>query len=74
MFDGWRREQAVLKRTVSAATAAARGDRAWSSSLGHVPLPRHGVDAEETGLDGDDDDGMDIFDVLNFGPPPDAKR
>jgi hypothetical protein len=58
---------------VSAATAAEKGDRAWWSSLGHVPPPRPAIDAEETRLDGNDD-GMDMYDVLNFGPPPDAKK
>jgi hypothetical protein len=69
LFDGWRREQAALKRAVNAAAAAARGDRPWSTSAGQVPMPRDLNSDDPSRRPTVGDDGMDIFEVLQYGPP-----
>lgn len=84
MMESWRQEQAMLRRTMGAITAAARGDRAWSRSAGEVPhptdppprtslqsLPQSPVphgSPSRSPAQEVEDGGMDIFEVLMKGP------
>jgi hypothetical protein len=80
MLDGWRKEQAALKRAIGAAAASSRGDKEWSSSVGQVPFPRspriNDEEQEDAGVGrmGEGDGGMDIFEMLFNGPPPPPSR
>ena len=68
LLQGSQREQAAVRRALQAVSAAARGDRAWSSSAGQVPLPR------SPALDQEHDEGLDIFEVLLHGPTTEGRR
>ena len=79
MLANWRREQAELKRSMAAASAADLGARAWSRSVGEVPPPRPASFGTEpirqaavlpaAGPANERDDGLDIFEALDNGPP-----
>ena len=76
VLSAWQREQAAVRRALHAVSAAARGDKAWSSSAGQVPMPDSPTLQRSPGFptSNDDDDGLDIFEVLLHGPMHDAKR